>query len=284
MLNVFPALAATPFLLASIGPALAAPIDAMDAIRPHRAVYDMTLGNVAEGSDLATLSGRLAYDLQGTLCEGFSVNFRLVTRFANRNGDETTTDLRSATFEDLLTRGDAEDRFRFLTSNIVNRVASAETDGVAARLDGAVEVTLKKPEEADLVLPGDVLFPTEHLAALIEAARNGVRVFPARIYDGSEDGATVNETTAVIGARAVREDADFPALEGRTYWPVTLSYFEEGATGDLLPEYEISFDLFENGVSDILTLDYGEFSVEGSLATLEMPDTQPSEPDACPPD
>ena len=262
-------------------PAIAASTDPMGVLEPHRAVYDMALSDVAEGSNLATLDGRLVYDLQGTPCEGFTVNFRLVTQFANRDGEKTTTDLRSSTFEEALDLGAGSGRFRFLTRNFVNQVTSDETDGVASRKEGDVEVALKKPEETQLDLPPDVLFPTEHLGHLIEAARSGTRIFQARIYDGSEDGATVNETTAVIGRQALAETTAFDALRGRRYWPVTLSYFDEGASGDQLPNYEISFNLFENGISDALTLDYGEFSVKGALATLDVAEQAVDDTAAC---
>ena len=271
----------TTFALAVSLPAAAAPVDPMGAIEPHRAVYDMALADVAEGSNLATLDGRLVYDLQGTRCEGFTVNFRLMTRFANRDGEKTTTDLRSSTFEEALDFAAGTGRFRFLTRNFVNEVTSDETDGIALREAGEVEVSLKKPEESQLDLPADVMFPTEHLGHLIEAARAGTRVFQARIYDGSEDGATVNETTAVIGQEAQDEASPFSALRGHSYWPVTLSYFDEGALGDQLPNYEISFNLFDNGISDALTLDYGEFSVEGALSTLDIGSQATPEAERC---
>ncbi len=256
-------------LTMAAGPANA---DPLQGIEPHRAVYDMTLASVSEGSSLSSLNGRLVYDLQGTTCDGFTVNFRLVTQFANRNGESTTTDLRSSTFEEALDFAAGTGRFSFLTRNFVNQISSDETAGLADRTAEQTDVSLDKPEETEIELPADIMFPTEHLGHLLEAAAAGERVFQARIYDGSEDGATINETTAIIGAPQVKEGAGFADLEARTYWPVTLSYYDEGATGDQLPNYEISFNLFENGVSDALTLDYGEFAVSGALSSLDFAD------------
>ncbi len=251
--------------------------DPLRGIAPHRAVYDMTLASVSEGSSLSSLNGRLVYDLQGTVCDGFTVNFRLVTQFANTNGESTTTDLRSSTFEEGLDFAAGTGRFSFLTRNLVNQISSDETAGLADRTAGQTAVSLDKPEKTEIELPADIMFPTEHLGHLLEAAAGGKRVFQARIYDGSEDGATINETTAIIGEPQVSEGAGFADLETRTYWPVTLSYYDEGATGDQLPNYEISFNLFENGVSDTLTLDYGEFAVSGALSSLDFAEA----PEAC---
>ena len=44
-----------------------------------------------------------------------------------------------------------------------------------------------------------------------------------------------------------------------------------------MPVYAISFELYENGISRALVLDYNDFSISGELKTLEVKDTK-----ACP--
>ena len=51
-------------------------------------------------------------------------------------------------------------------------------------------------------------------------------------------------------------------------WPVSVSYFDE-ASKDAPPEYVLSFDLYENGVSGTLKLDYGAFVLTAKLSKLE---------------
>ena len=57
-------------------------------------------------------------------------------------------------------------------------------------------------------------------------------------------------------------------------WPVTISYFEQGSakTGEQTPAYAIGFELYENGISRALTLDYGDFTVSGVMSQLELKD------------
>ena len=50
---------------------------------------------------------------------------------------------------------------------------------------------------------------------------------------------------------------------------MTISYFLVGS-GDQTPSYTISFELYENGVSRALKLDYGDFALRGDLQSLEM--------------
>ena len=51
-------------------------------------------------------------------------------------------------------------------------------------------------------------------------------------------------------------------------WPVSIGYFEPKG-GDLTPSYQIDFRLYDNGVSRELLIDYGDFSIHGTLTALE---------------
>ncbi len=43
----------------------------------------------------------------------------------------------------------------------------------------------------------------------------------------------------------------------------------EAKGGDLTPSYQIDFRLYANGVSRELLIDYGDFSIHGTLTSLE---------------
>ncbi len=60
-------------------------------------------------------------------------------------------------------------------------------------------------------------------------------------------------------------------LASDAFWPVDIAYFDEAATGgEDVPEYRISFKLHENGMSRDLVMDYGDFSMKGTLVNLSM--------------
>ena len=59
-------------------------------------------------------------------------------------------------------------------------------------------------------------------------------------------------------------------------WPVTVSYFDRAKTGgEQTPVYSIKFELYENGISRALVLDYNDFVISGELTTLEIHDSKP---------
>ena len=67
-------------------------------------------------------------------------------------------------------------------------------------------------------------------------------------------------------------------LAGAARWPVTISYFARNGTarsGEQMPNYVIGFDLYNNGISRALSLDYNKFIVAGKLASLKIKRTKP---------
>ncbi len=58
----------------STAPALAVPM-----LQPHRAVYDLSLDNASDRSDITGITGRMVYEFNGSACEGYTVKFRFVT-------------------------------------------------------------------------------------------------------------------------------------------------------------------------------------------------------------
>ena len=78
-------------------------------------------------------------------------------------------------------------------------------------------------------------------------------------------------TLAVIGKEATKPGDDAAVsdkLAAIRRWPVSISYFDESKS-DQPPDYVLSFDLYENGVSGSLKLDYGTFVLNAKLSKIE---------------
>ncbi|HLO22894.1 MAG TPA: cell envelope integrity EipB family protein [Methyloceanibacter sp.] len=256
----------------------AGPANALAAKEPtklvaHRAVYEMTLDDARSASGITGIDGRMVFEFTGSPCDGYSLNMRMVTQMTDSQGQTNLTDLRSSTWE----QGDGQ-KFRFQSAQYLNDKLGDVTMGRAVRgaPDADVKVKISQPAAGELDLPAQVLFPTQHSLALIDAALAGQSLFQARIYDGSEKGRKVYDTTAIIG-KMVKPGADADKLEAAAKdkglgdlasWPVSIGYFEPKG-GDLTPSYQIDFRLYANGVSRELLIDYGDFSIHGTLTSLE---------------
>jgi len=249
----------------------AAPPEALP-LASHRAAYDISL--VESSSPPASAartpiaaSGLIAYEFRGSPCEGYTSNFRQMTEMERSEGDPLSMQVNASSFEDA----DGKSmRFRIDATGVLQ---TAPVVGTATRnADDDLRVELTKPAARTIDFGHDVLFPTQHVERLIEAAKHGGGTVQARVYDGSDTGAKIFSTLAVIGKEAMKPNDDTETateLMNVRRWPVVVSYFNEAST-DSPPEYTLSFDLYENGVSGSLKLDYGAFALRAKLRKLEI--------------
>ncbi|MGB7076216.1 MAG: cell envelope integrity EipB family protein [Xanthobacteraceae bacterium] len=247
---------------------------------PHRAVYDLSLGQTRGDSQIAGVSGRIVYDFGGSACRGYSLDFRQVSELDTGEGKVSISDLRSTTWEGA----DAKD-FKFKSQNYVDDKLLDTVDGHAEHDATETAVDLDKPEQKNLKLDPGVVFPTEHMVRAIQAARAGKTLLHFPVYDGSDSGDKVFNTLTVIGKKLAPDErnhddaaAHEPKLAAVPRWPVTISYFDKSKaddSGEETPAYSIGFELYENGISRALTLDYNDFVVDGKLTSLEIKDQKP---------
>jgi len=244
-----------------------------DVVRltPHRVVYDLSLAKAGGTRSMEEARGRIAFDFTGDACEGYALNYRQVTVLQGGETGSRTSDLRTNTFEE----GNGKS-FRFRSESRMEGEVRSMVEGNADLASGRLTIRLKQPKPATLSVPGEALFPTEHMKRLIRAARAGETTLTIKIFDGSDDGRKVYETLAVIGRRiepgnleGLEEPARQERLARLPRWPVTLSYFGPG-DGERTPIYTISFELYDNGVSRALRLDYGDFALSGDLQSLDL--------------
>ena len=254
---------------AGLTPALAGPSDLV----PHRAVYDLSLKEASERSGIDNMRGRMVYEFNGSQCDGYTVQFRFVTQIDTGEAVRVT-DQQTTTYEDI-----RDHRFDFVTKSYVNDSLDHEIKGTANVEGTDLKVDLDQPKKEEIDL-SPALFPTEHLLELLEKAEAGDTFYQSRIYDGSDEADESLMTTTVIGKEQSAQ-ADDPELakakplEKERFWPVSISYFNEEGEGAGLPIYSIAFKLYRNGITRDLTMDYGEFALEGELAELEYLDAEP---------
>jgi hypothetical protein len=244
-------------------------------LAPHRAVYDLKLETTRGGRQINAVRGRILYDLSGDGCGGYDLQMRQVSEFDSGEGRSALTDLRSTTWEDSAARS-----FRFDSENRMNDRTVETVSGTAKRTGDGVDVSLAKPKPANFQLPRSIAFPSEHMRRIVEAARAGTTLLDVAVYDGSETGRKVYNTLTVIGRPLAPDQrkpddasAKLPELAGMTRWPVTTSYFDRdkaGRTGEQMPTYTLQSEIFENGISRALVLDYQDFVLSGELSSLEL--------------
>jgi hypothetical protein len=248
---------------------------------PHQALYELSLVKSRGSTTINSARGRILYNFSGSACEGYTSDFRQVSELDAGEGKVTLSDLRSTSWEDA-----AGKSYRFKIDARMNDGDSKPVDGIAERTGDHITVKLKQPEAKTFTIDGAVVFPTEQIRRIIEAAREGKSLLELTVYDGSENGEKIYNTLTVIGKpipgdRAIGEpdpSTSSDQMKTLTRWPVTVSYFDREAKakeGEETPIYAMSFELYENGVSRSLVLDYNEFVIAGALGKFDVHDSKP---------
>jgi hypothetical protein len=247
----------------------------------HQALYELSLVKSRGSNSINSARGRILYNFSGSACEGYTSEFRQVSELNSGEGKVTLSDLRSTSWEDGTGKS-----YRFKIDARMNDTDSSPVDGVAERAGDHITVKLKQPVAKTFTLDGNTVFPTEQIQRIIAAAREGKSLLELSVYDGSDNGEKVYNTLTVIG-QPIPGDRTIAApdpsttndqMKSLTRWPVTVSYYDREAKsrdGEQTPVYAMSFELFENGVSRALVLDYNDFVISGALGKFDVKDSKP---------
>ena len=242
-------------------------------VAPHRAVYDLQLLRTSQSANVGSVSGRMAYEVSGSECDGWTVSFRLVNRFDYKEGTSRLFDTQSSSWE----TGDGK-AMNYSEKEFVDNKQESEKRLSVARADksSAGEVSITLPKEKKISISAETVFPMRHQLRLMDAAAKGETRDVSLVYDGSDEEKTVRAISTIgkkVNAGEGKKNKDNPQatpLLSLPSWPVTIGYYAVDENNAETPLYQINFDMYENGVSTGLVMDYGNFALSGKLAHLEL--------------
>jgi hypothetical protein len=239
-----------------------------DVIAPHRAVYDIALARSDKNSGVISAEGRMVFEITGNACLGYSTRQRMVVNIGSDDGDLGLLDFRIRTFE-----SGTGDVYTFDSHTSMNDEVIESVVGEARRVDAGIEVKLSEPSAKTLRVDGQALFPSQHLKAILDAALAHRNFMAAELYEGGGSGEESDDVTAAIGVAASGPEAGV-LRAGVRHWPVSVGYFDgmsdiDATFGEEVPSYQMQFTLYENGVTNDLLMDYGDYALAGSLKEIE---------------
>jgi hypothetical protein len=234
-------------------------------ITPHRALYTMTLGSARNDSGVVDARGTMDYEW-GETCDGWTIEQRYRLKMSYGETPDVNIVSSFVTWE-------AKDgmHYRFNQKQTRNGELDQEIRG-EAKLDGPGKggvAEFSKPQPQTLKLAPGVLFPSAHTILLIDAARAGENFVSRQVFDGATDDNAV-QVSAAIGLRLTADPAAAsrsPLLE-RPGWRIRLAFFPADANAER-PDYELGMRLLDNGVSQDMVIDYGEYSIRAKLDDIE---------------
>jgi hypothetical protein len=255
---------ATRLATAALGLAFLLPVQGAGAeLLAHRAAYSLTLADASATVGLVDVHGGLVMEWQAA-CDGWTSRQRLGFVAMTDEGPGFSYDVRFTSWE-----SDDATRLRFTVRSYDDGSLFEEFRGEAAldRPGGPGIARFTAPRDHEVRLPAGTLFPTEHIRRLIASARSGESLVSHPVFDGSGPDA-LTQVTAVIGRpiQGVRGGQD--PLAGDARWPISMAYYSFAEASEM-PDFEITFQMAENGVVREVVLDYGDFALRAVLETVE---------------
>lgn len=246
--------------LDAVGVWAAQPSSILARLASHRAAYAMTFGQARMGTGTVDARGAMLIEFKD-VCDGWTTTQRVNLDLVNSDGDAIQTESNFTSWESKDGKS-----YRFAVKNTNNGKTSDEYQGTAS-LTPAGGSAVYQTQNKRFPLRATTLFPTAHVAELIQRAEGGARSFFNTFFDGATpDG--MQEVNVVIGKRTGPSAKPESPLLARPSWPIHVAYFNaRDPKPD--PDYEVGLRLYDNGVADAFVLDYGDFTVDANIEKIE---------------
>ena len=140
--------------------------------------------------------------------------------------------------------------------------------------DGRGIVTFTVPANTTITLPPGTLFPIQHTEALLAAARDKKPFISPPLFDGTIADGVLSTFITIFGYHQP-EKTPWPGLDHDASANVSIAFFPR-SNQDSTPNFASSMRYFTNGVITNLSMDFGDFVMNGKLESLNLP------PSACP--
>ena len=235
----------------------------------YRAVYDLQPVRIEQGGKVQPIDGELAYEVAGSQCAGWTVFTQLKNRMAQAEQGLQTTGIKSRSYE---------------TDDGLSMTVSQQ-ESVDGRLADDSEVKIGKAEASaeskgnisgsktsSFSLKPEVIFPTEHQRRLLAAAAKGLTRDVSMVYDGSDAEKTFRIITFISKRHepAAQPRDDLSSLASLASWTFQLGYYPAADEQADTPEFQTTFNMFENGITTEMLFDYGAYAMKAKILQLQM--------------
>jgi hypothetical protein len=238
-----------------------------EAMVAHRAAYNLTLDRARDNSDVARARGIMLYEVLDA-CEGWATRQRFTLVLTDRDGQNVETGSDYSTFETKDGR-----RIRFSLTQTTQGAVTQRITGDADLTPEGGRVRYSDPEPKEEALPAGTLLPMLHTIRALDAARAGQRLLVAPLFDGTSADGAQDSTTVIATWQTPQANARFPSLERFGSARMRVAFFDRKDTsggGASAPDYEVGLRYWENGVADELSMDFGDFVVDGRMEELTL--------------
>lgn len=246
---------------------------------PHEAEYELHLDQNRPNSQVLRADGKLVFTLSDG-CDGWTTDQKMDIKFLYAQGQQATISVRTSSWE-----ANDGSSYTFSSRTLNNGKETEAFRGKATLSASGGEATYSLPKGKTVKIAPGVMFPNQHTIMILQRAVAGDKVPNQRVFDGTDDKA-LSDVSVFLGKPQGLADDKFvpeklrkdPLLQG-TSWATHLAFFPipdkaakqqpEEPDEITTPDYELKLDLLANSVARGMAIDYGNFTVRGTINSLK---------------
>lgn len=246
---------------------------------PHEAEYELHLDQNRPNSQVLRADGKLLFTLTDG-CDGWTTDQKMEIKFLYAQGQQATITVQTSSWE-----ANDGSSYTFSSRTLNNGKETEAFRGKASLSAAGGEASYSLPKGKTLKIAAGAIFPNQHTILILQRALAGEKVPNQQVFDGTDDKA-LSDVSVFLGKPQVMADDKTvpeklrrePLLQGQA-WATHLAFFpvadkpnkqpddEMEAIGT--PDYELKLDLLANSVARGLLIDYGNFTVRGTINRLK---------------
>ncbi len=236
-------------------PAVAAPLAA------HHAIYDLKL-DPNRTTTVQGATGTMDYEMQDT-CDGWATRQRLEMTVTSADGQNVHTVSDYNTFE---TKDGHKMRFRM--RQVTDEAVTSMIEGSAELSGSGGSAHFITPRATTMTLPPGTLFPTMHTVTILADAEQGKKTMALPLFDGTT-AKGAQDSFIVVTKWDGPAASKWPALAALPGGNFHLAFFDRKPSASE-PDYEVSMHYYDNGVADNLAMNFGDFTMDGTIKTFKL--------------
>lgn len=246
---------------------------------PHEAEYELHLDQNRPNSQVLRADGKLVFTLSDG-CDGWTTDQKMEIKFLYAQGQQATITVNTSSWE-----ANDGSSYTFSSRTLNNGKETEAFRGKASLSATGGEASYSLPKGKTVKIAPGVMFPNQHTIMILQRAVAGEKVPNQRVFDGTDDKALSDVSVFLGKPLAMADDKNVPEklrkdplLQG-TSWATHLAFFPvpdktakqpvEEPDEISTPDYELKLDLLANSVARGLSIDYGNFTVRGTINRLK---------------
>ena len=224
----------------------------------HRALYKMSLVEASSKSGISGASGTMAYQFQDS-CGFWISETKVILKINYSEGSEIET---IWAFSSLEAKDGMSYRFNVHHSRDGDIIEILGGKAGRDSKSGTVTAEFSSPLGTKIKLPEETMFPTHHLAEMLQAGENKQLIFSRVVFDGASLENPYQINALITNPKAKKSKTNASQHIRMAFFPMKEKREQ--------PEFELDINYRPDGVAERIKQEFEMFSLDLKLNDIEI--------------